>query len=303
MEYVTKQCLLCESGEHVRELYPRTFREEDLTPGVFSARRVTEHFHYRMVKCDCGMVFSREILPENALYDLYADSAFNFGGHTESLRRDYWAPIAPFMADAASKSALEVGCSNGFFLEELVARGFKEVVGFEPSRHAKQSAAPHVRDSIRNELFHGSSSTPGKKFDLVCTFHTLDHLSDPAEFLKHCREVVADDGLIYIIVHDVEALQAKLLGEKSPIIDIEHIYLFSLRTLRQALEKNGFEVVSAGNLKNSYPVDYWLKMFPMPEKPKNWVRGLCRHLGVADLAPAIAAGNIFAVGRLKRSVH
>jgi SAM-dependent methyltransferase len=295
MEYVTKHCLLCDSNEQVQDLYPQTFGDEDLTPAVFSARRTTEHFHYRMVKCNCGLVFSREILPESKLFELYSESAFTFAEHTQSLRRDYWTPLAPWLKGRPQRSALEAGCSNGFFLDELQERGFTEVMGFEPSREAKAMASPKVRPFIRNEYFLGEQSVPGSQFDLVCSFHTLDHMTDPLKFLKDCRQVIAPQGLVYIVVHNVKALQAKVLGEKSPIIDIEHIYLFNEETLSRALERAGFRVLTAGPLKNSYPLDYWLRMLPLPEKPKHWARSAVRTAGLSSFSPVISAGNLLAI--------
>ena len=94
INYLIKKCLFCDDESCLQELYPKTFKDEDLNAAVFSARRVTEHFHYRMVKCErTGLVFSREILPDTILEKLYADSKVTFGEYTEIIRKDYWRPL------------------------------------------------------------------------------------------------------------------------------------------------------------------------------------------------------------------
>lgn len=298
-EYITKHCFLCGENETVKSLYPKTFSDGDLNAAVFSARRVTEHFHYHLVRCEnCGLVFSREILSDEDLYELYKESAFTFGSYTDTLRRDYARHLLPHLGAINKGSALEVGCSSGFFLEELKKMGFKEVWGCEPSKEAKAKAHPSVRDQIVSDFFRGKKSFPDKRFDLICSFHTLDHLSDPKAFLDSCRELLNPGGMLYVVTHDTEALQAKILGEKSPIYDVEHIYLFNRPTLKKALEAVGLKPVEVARLKNSYPLDYWLTMLPAPKAVKKSLGSVFKATGLGSVAPAIPAGNIFAIGSL-----
>ena len=281
------------------ELYPRTFTEEHLTPEVFSARRESEHLHYSIVRCaNCGLVFSREILPDDRLSELYAGSSVTFGEHMAALRTDYWRCLQPFLAGAHRGSALEIGCSSGFFLEELMAQGFTEVHGCEPSTKAGEMAVADVRKNIRSGLF-GEAMYEPRKFDLVCSFHTFDHMSDPAEVVSACHEVLKPGGLVYVITHDVRSLQAIILGEKSPIIDVEHVYLFNKQTLRKLFERTGFDVLSVSGVRNTYPLDYWLHMMPLPHRVKGTLRGSLNRIGAGAITVPIKAGNIFIVARRK----
>lgn len=297
MRYVTKKCFLCESDGRLTDLYAKNFRDEDLNPAVFSARRETEHWHYRMVRCEgCGLVFSRETLTDEALFDLYSQSTVTFSDHIATIRRDYWQPLEKYREFLKGKSALEVGCSSGFFLDELLDRGMGDVVGFEPSTRAREQASSRVRDKIRNAFFEGRASVGDQRFDLVCSFQTLDHLSDPLDFLRKCREVLNPGGLVYLITHNVDSLQAKVLGEKSPIIDVEHIYLFNKSTLSGIVEKAGFRKKETRSFKNSYPLEYWARMFPLPPKLKKLTQSALKTTGLGKVAPSIHAGNIYAIG-------
>jgi SAM-dependent methyltransferase len=301
MTYVRKQCLFCHEREQIDELYPQTFRIEDLTAEVFSARRSTEHYHYTMVRCrNCGLVFSRDILSEDALTQLYSKSKVTFSKYSDIIAKDYWRCLEHHVNRIEKSTALEIGCSSGFFLEELLSNGFKEVFGCEPSVEAKEMAPFTVRKNITLGFFKPGLYPPGK-FDLVCSFQTLDHLDNPVEALHETHRILKPGGLAFFITHNVDALGARLLGEKSPIIDVEHIYLFSKKTITRLLDESGFEVIQVSDVKNSYPIEYWLRMFPMPGTMRTILQKLFRGIGLAQRPLSIKAGNMFAIGRKRES--
>src|SRR5262249_22640478 len=146
------------------------------------------------------------------LKHLYADSHVdNFDEYTPVLRRDYWRIVAPYVAQKKPRSALEIGCSSGFFLEELVANGVPNVQGVEPSLQAIEKAAPTVKKGIRSGFFEGLKTFPKERFDLVTSFHVLDHVDDPRGFVQGCFDVLNPGGLVCLVAHDVNSLQAKIL--------------------------------------------------------------------------------------------
>lgn len=290
-----KHCLFCTDDSCLKDLYPQNFLTENLNSKVFSARRVTENFHYKIVKCTkTGLVFSREILPEKELKNLYSGSEITFSAYTEIIRSDYWQPLKKFFAVMRKESALEIGCSSGFFLEELLERGFQEVSGCEPSLDAKEKAAPSVREKIYSGFFT-KEAYANKTFDLICSFQTLDHLSDPLEMLHSCFQKLKPGGLIYLIVHNVDGFQAKVFGEKSPIIDVEHIYLFNPKTLAMAVEKVGFETLGTFPIKNSYPLEYLTTHAPIPLK--KMINTVLKTVRLSKMRIPLRLGNIAIVAR------
>lgn len=290
--YVTKECLFCDSTDVANHpvLYNKNFKDEDLNAEVFSARRTTEHFHYEMVKClKTGLIFSRNILDDASLNELYKGSVVTFNEQTEFIKRDYWKPIEKYVPSWNKGKALDIGCSNGFFLEVLKDNGYNEVYGVEPGEEPKAIARTDIRDNIHTG-FYGPGLYPSNSFDLITCFQTLDHLSDPLGMLRNMYENVKPGGHVYMIMHNTKALQAKLFGEKSPIIDVEHIYLFNKHALSEISKKAGFKVVSVFDVKNGYPFSYWIRMSPLPLK-KMWV-GLFKAIGLYKTVLAINAGNM-----------
>jgi SAM-dependent methyltransferase len=291
--YVTRECLFCGTtdADNHPVLYPRNFKDEDLNEGVFSARRTnSDHFHYEMVKCKkTGLIFSRHILTDDALNELYKGSVVTFGEQTEFIKRDYWKPISGYVNKWTKGRSLDIGCSNGFFLEMLKDNGYAEVHGVEPGEEPKKIARADVRDNIVTG-FYGPGLYPENHFDLITCFQTLDHLSDPLGMLRSMYHNTKPGGHVYMIMHNTQALQAKIFGEKSPIIDVEHIYLFNKSNLAELCKKAGFKVVSSFDVANGYPFSYWIRMSPLPAK-KLWV-GVFKALGLYNKVMAINAGNM-----------
>ena len=295
--YLPKHCLFCRDKEELVDLYPKTFSDADLTPDVFSARRITEHFHYAIVKCkNCGLVFSKEVLDDEALTYLYSQSKVTFSEHTELISKDYLSYLQSCLSKNKKGKALEIGCSTGFFLETLLRAGFQEVHGCEPSAEAIEKAASEVKRNIHPGLFK-EGLYPESHFDLVCSFQTLDHISDPVAVVKNCYKILRDESIACFITHNVKGLHARLFGERSPVFDVEHIYLFDPDTLSRLLRESGFEDVKVFPVKNTYPLSYWVKMAPVPFK--KIVLSILSLLGLSNIRVRINAGNIGVVGRRK----
>lgn len=291
-QYITKECLFCDKTDEANHplIYKKNFKDENLDAGVFSARRTADHFHYDMVKCShTGLLFSRHILTDEVLNELYKGSVVTFGEQTEFIKRDYWKPIANYVSKWNKGRSLDIGCSNGFFLEVLKDNGYADVHGVEPGEEPKQIARADIRDNIYTG-FYGPGLYPENHFDLITCFQTLDHLSDPLGMLRNMYHNTKKGGHVYMIMHNTKALQAKLFGEKSPIIDVEHIYLFNKENLPELCKKAGFKVVSVFDVQNGYPLSYWVRMSPLPMK-KMWV-GVLKALGMYEKVLSINAGNM-----------
>ena len=66
---------------------------------------------------------------------------------------------------------------------------------------------------------------------MVCLFQVFDHIPDPNLLLRECRRILRPGGLVLALNHNVDALPNRILGARSPIIDVEHTYLYSPATM------------------------------------------------------------------------
>lgn len=291
-------CAICGTTGGARELYAANFDLQAFNARIFSARRLPDRVHYRMVRCEtCDLVRSDPVIDPQVLATLYEQSSFDYGDEVAGLRRTYRRALKKLDSLGAGKGALlEIGCGNGFLLEEALALGFETVSGVEPSSSACAQAAPSVRDSLKCDLMR-----PGlfeaDSFDVACLFQVFDHIPDPAAMLRECFHVLKPGGLLLFFNHNIEAVSARVLGERSPIIDLEHTFLYSPKTLGRLVEKEGFEVMKSGGAINTYSLHYLVRLVPLPKRLK---RNLLARLGrnflgrIQLLAPL---GNLYLVAR------
>jgi SAM-dependent methyltransferase len=293
-------CAICDTDRWDLQLYAEALGPGAFTSERFSARRMPDRVHYRMVRCgNCGLVRSDPVMDEPELARLYAASQVTYtpeAGFAGDTYAQYLRELMPLIP--AKDRLLEIGCGSGFFLERALDLGFREVAGVEPSRHAVEAAAPEVRRQIRNEGFRDGLFPEGH-FSVVCGFQVFDHLSNPNETLAACRRVLRPGGLIFFIHHDVGAWTHRLLKKRSPVIDVEHIYLYDRRTMARVLAKNGFEVLRVFPVRNRYPIYYWCGMAPVPSGVKRWLVPRLRGSRLGRAAVAWNAGNLGIVGCFK----
>jgi SAM-dependent methyltransferase len=291
-------CAICGPSAPETELYPANFSPEDLSPGIFSARRLPDRTHFRIVTCDrCGLVRSNPVADSETLTELYAESTFDYGQEIANLRRTYGRYLARLEALGGRKeSLLEVGCGNGFFLEEALDQGYRDPRGVEPSSAAIAAAGPGIGERIVCDIMRPGLFAP-ESFDAVCLFQVFDHLPDPGGLLDECHKVLRPGGLVLCLNHNVEAPSARLLKERSPIIDIEHTYLYSPRTLATLFRQHGFEKLEAGGVTNTYSLGYLGHLVPAPARVKGpLIRGL-RSRPLAGIRVSVPLGNLYMVAR------
>ena len=133
-----------------------------------------------MVSCGrCGLVRSDPVLDEANLTHLYAKSTFEYEAETANLRATYGRYLARLRKiGGRQESLLEVGCGDGFFLEQALQQGYTTVRGVEPSEAAIAGASPRVRDQIvcdvmRPGLFPAGNSTRSASSRSSTTFPIL----------------------------------------------------------------------------------------------------------------------------------
>lgn len=298
VELRNTRCAICGTEGNARELYPANFDPQALNPAVFSARRLPDRVHYRMVKCDtCGLIRSDPVAPLELVAQLYQQSSFTYTDEVADLKRTYGRYLAMLDNFGARKGALlEIGCGNGFFLEQALAQGYCSVRGVEPSRATVSEAAPAVRDAIVCDLMRPGLFGPGE-FDVICLFQVFDHVPDPGALLDACLTALRPGGLVLSLNHNVEAVSARLLGERSPIVDIEHTCLYSPRTMTRLCVAHGFRVLKAGPVWNRYSLRYMVRLLPLPVGPKRAVLDWLQRHAIGRLRLSVPLGNLYLVAQ------
>lgn len=287
------QCAICKTNKSTKVLFPESVDFSTIDKDIFSARRIPDRVHYRLLRCSkCGLIFSSPILSEKTIRKLYRASKLTYEQEIGSLQETYGYYLQSALKyTVKNPRLLEVGGGNGFFLEKAKDMGLTKVYGVEPSQDAVNQARSDIKKNMIVDFF------PSKKIkksgmDIICIFQTLDHIIDPNSFLQECRKALRKNGLVLCIHHNTDGLSVKLLKEKSPIFDIEHIFLFNKDNLKKIFTKNGFKTIKVFDVKNTFPLRYWIRMFPLPLNIKLKLIEFLKLIRFDNFPITLSAGNI-----------
>jgi SAM-dependent methyltransferase len=173
--------------------------------------------------------------------------------------------------------------------------GFTGMVGIEPSRAPVESARPDIRPLIWLGILD-PAAWESERFALATCFQTIEHVSDPRRLVRDIHRLLKPGGALIMVCHNHRALSAQLLGRRSPIFDIEHLQLFSRRSLRALYEGSGFQRISVRTCFNTYPLHYWTKLMPLPMRLKQRCLRVLTGSALGRLPLALPAGNLVGVG-------
>jgi SAM-dependent methyltransferase len=197
------------------------------------------------------------------------------------------------------RSALDIGAGDGAFVEELLALGFTDVLGVEPSIAPIEAAKPAIRGYLKCGIF-AADQFAAASLDLITCFQVIEHVWDPVKIAGDALALLKPGGLFFIVAHDRRAFSARVMGTKSPIFDIEHLQLFDKPTSATLFRNAGFDSIKVSSVQNRYPVDYWIKLFPIPKPVKSGVRRVAETSGIGKLLLSLPAGNLAVVGQKPR---
>jgi SAM-dependent methyltransferase len=262
-------CPICGQKNNFNIVYPANFKFSDLNVRIFSARRLPDKIHYRLVKCKkCGLVRSNPVADIKHLNKLYQRSLMTYDEEINNLVTTYIKSIRPILNKLPKDAKiLEIGCGSAFVLKALYKLGYKNLYGIEPSTNAIKKVDSKIVKNIKINILK-PKLFPKDSFDFIFFFQTFDHIPNPNQFLKECYRLLKKDGYILSFNHNIDSLSAKLFGEKSPIIDIEHTFLYSPNTIKNIFEKNKFIVRKIFSPYNILSLKHFFWLIPMPQKIK-----------------------------------
>ena len=132
---------------------------------------------------------------------------------------------------------LEIGCARGDFLQ--VAREWFDVCGVEPSPELADSSskvAQIYRDTIER--------TPWSGFDVIASFHVIEHVDSPRRFVRAAAERLKSGGLLVIETPNIDSLPFKVLQSRWRQFIPEHYFFFSPDSISRLLSEQGLTVKS-----------------------------------------------------------
>ena len=295
MEIATK-CPICESLANAVPVYPSNVDETSFSTEIFSARRLPDRRHYQWVRCNkCTLLRSDPVLDVD-LEKLYVESTFDYSTEVDGLKKTYFNLVKKALGGKNfKKSIFEVGGGNGFFLEAAKDGGFASVAGVEPSTEAINAARADIKPHMIASMMK-AGVLADNSFEVGTMFHTLDHLTDPVSTLKDCADALQKGGVFVVAIHNERSWSARLMGERSPIIDVEHTHLYTRKSGEALFKKIGFIDVRSGAYNNHYSLAYILHLIPISRSFRKRVLESPIGTVLSKIKVVVPLGNMWVAG-------
>ncbi len=159
-----------------------------------------------------------------------------------------------------SKSLLDVGCGNGFFLKFMGENGW-EAIGIEPSPEASEYTRSLGYRVFNTTLEEFVEDRWFNYFDAVNLKCVLEHITNPKKILEICKSLLKNCGMICIEVpndFNLLQLQAHKLGKPQWWITArDHINYFDFHSLEKLLLRLDFEIILR---TTDFPMELFLLM-------------------------------------------
>lgn len=294
----SRPCPVCHTGfDKVKLFIGRNIDPAKLSGFSFASRKEPEYMCHRLVQCtNCDLVYADQPPGESELAHAYHVADYDSSEEANDAAAAYIRAIQPTLNKLARhQSALEIGTGTGIFLESLSREGFTEFVGVEPSSAAIAAAPEYRREWIREGIFEEKDFAPDS-FDLICCFMTLEHVHDPEVVARAAFRLLRPGGAFVTVTHDYRSVINRLLGKRSPIIDIEHMQLFSKRSVRNLFADSGYTGIVVNAFINTYSLRYWMRLAPLPHGIKSAMSGLMADIGLDNVKLGVNVGNLITTG-------
>jgi SAM-dependent methyltransferase len=233
----TRSCPVCDGAKR-RILHHQQFLDGPIGDG------------YDVAICEqCGAGFADGIPSQATMDSYYAEQSKYTYSHTDGAGspwdiKRFEATLDQVIPRLTSRNAriLDVGCATAGLLALLKARGYENVLGFDPSQECADTAKRMHGIEVRTGSFLQMENWT-ESFDLILMVGVLEHLHEAALSIRIISKLLRPDGLFYCAVPDVEGL-ADCANAPYQQFSVEHVNFFSKHSLDNSFIRNGLSPLS-----------------------------------------------------------
>jgi 2-polyprenyl-3-methyl-5-hydroxy-6-metoxy-1,4-benzoquinol methylase len=196
--------------------------------------------------CDsCGYVQTTCTTSPLERYNMFD---YSYTSSNSSVAKRHWKDYSKEVIDFLSVSAVEgisvceIGSNDGFLLSLFKNIG-AEVLGVDASEYlvniANQNNIPTIQSIFDYDNSDDILRIFKQKFDLVMANNVFNHSDNPVSFSMGVGNILKDGGFF---VFEVPYWKSTIDSHKIDQIYHEHVSYFTAKSVKNIMEKNGFEV-------------------------------------------------------------
>lgn len=225
---------------------------------------------------DCGIVTNDPIPGDEELAAFYRqDYRTEYKGAAEPRMRQVWRNFRGTEGHIRDfrnyyegrKRCLDLGSGSGEFIY-LAGRIGIDCLGIEPNDGYSAYCREKLGLNVLSQTLEESEFADGS-FDLIRLSHVMEHMPDPVRSLKVLRQWLADDGILYIEVPNIDRDATHKMRGK--IFHFGHIFNFSPWTMRMTALLAGLEEDAESARRNAGRTAGFFRKAIIPSSPRDVV--------------------------------
>lgn len=151
---------------------------------------------------------------------------------------------------AKGRPVCDIGCGNGAILREFSAMGFPRVIGLENSRLQAEITQRRYGYRVLSGAFEDTENKDILRAlspALLFSFHVLEHVTDPAEFIACAAHIQKEGDHLILTVPD--GLHEPFWGV---FFWLPHLHSYTAFALEKLLNRYGYEIVNPDVIYNEH---------------------------------------------------
>lgn len=197
----------------------------------------------------CGLAQISPFPSANRLKNIYSrfgqsyptDSIISSESDFSAIGRDRFNFVTRGLNLDSALKLCDIGSGYGLFLRHFMKSNW-DAHGIEPSQVSVDFSTRKLGiPNIQNCGFH-EAKFPPNVFDIVCSFHIIEHLRHPAELLAYARRLLKEDGRLFLATPDLCRIAPDLMQYYFLSHGL-HLTLFTPKTIEALLGRCGFRIV------------------------------------------------------------
>lgn len=222
-----------------------SFGKMPIANGFLSAAQFKDEYFFELATafCEqCGMFqLVEQPVPQMMFHENYAffsSTSTKMAVHFEKMALGF---LEKFLPDPSTSFVIELGSNDGIMLRHLAKRNIKHL-GIEPSVNVAEAARQNGVNSI-SEFFGESTALTIKdtygKADIISAANVMCHIPDLHSVAKGVDLLLKEKG---VFVFEDPYLGDMVQKTSYDQIYDEHVYIFSIHSVRNAFHPYGLEV-------------------------------------------------------------